>query len=280
MKRIPIRLIPSVVFGLCVLGALSCSGSSDGEPDAQPTPASPQLGQAGGGPSIEELFQGIERNPSDPDAHHRLALALHGAGRRDEAVTHFEILAELRPAQAHLVELGVAYASVNRPDDAEATFRRVLETAPEHPVVLHHLGNLARGRGDTNGAIELYRQAIKSEPNYLIAQFNLAETLRQAMKYEDAYRGYETVVGMEPKGNPELQAFDQSLFQLGMLDLQMGATERAVQFFEALLQTVPDHPEAHLALGQALMKLGRQEEARDQVEIHQRLAAQADGGRT
>ena len=119
-------------------------------------------------------------------------------------------------------------------------------------------GDLVKGLGNT--AVKIYE---------IFRGF-----MRDAMKYEDAYRGYETVVGMKPEGNPELQAFDQSLFQLGMLDLQMGATERAVQFFEALLQTVPDHPEAHLALGQALMKLGREEEARDQVEIHQRLEAQ------
>ena len=265
------------VIGLCVLGALSCGSDAELAPPQTPEetqreePAAPQVSPQ----ALAALFKALERDPSDPEAHHRLALALHQAGRREEAIGHFEVLVQLKPAGQHLAELGVAYASVSRLEEAEATFRRALEETPGQPTILHHLANLARNRGDIAGATELYRQALESDPDYLMARFHLAETQRRAQQFREAYRSYEQVLELEPKNSLELRTLDEALFQLGSLDLQMGATERAVEFFETLVEKVPEHPKAHGVLGQALMKLGRNEEAQAEFEAHRRLVTQS-----
>jgi tetratricopeptide (TPR) repeat protein len=203
-------------------------------------------------------------------------VALHRAGRRDEALEQFQKVVEQNPETRYLVELGAAYASLQRMDDSEATFKRALESAPGHPGALYHLGNLAQRRGETTEAISLYGQAIQGRPDYLMAHFQLAEALRQAGQLEPAYRGYERVVSLDPKAPPELEAFDSALLQLANIDLQMGATERAVQFLQVLVEATPEHPTAHLLLGQALSKLGRQEDAKQQLAIHQRIATRQD----
>lgn len=264
--------IPAVTATvLVVLLALACGGESEApdERSVSPSPAAPPVPAA--------LFDAVESNPADPQAHHALAVALRDAGRMEEAVEHFEKVAELKPDALHLIDLGAAYLLLERADDAAAAFERALETAPGHPVALHHLGKLAGVHGDSEKAITLYRQALENDPDYLIARFDLAEALRNSGQLADAYRSYERVVGLEPTSPLELRAFDEALFQLASLDLQMGATARAVEFLRVLIESVPDHARAHRLLGQALMKLGRAEEARRELEIHKRLKAQRAG---
>jgi len=225
-------------------------------------------------PSVQELYEAVQRAPDDYRTRALFAVALHRAGRRDEALEQFQKVVEQQPDTPYLIDLGVAYASLQRMDESEATFKRALESAPGHPAALYHLGNLTRRRGDTTEAISLYRQAIESKPEYLLAHFQLAESLRQGGQLEQAYRGYERVVSLDPKAPPELKAFDGALLQLASIDLQMGATERAVEFLQVLIGATPEHPTAHLLLGQALSKLGRQDEAQQQMAIHQRITSQ------
>ena len=215
------------------------------------------------------------QDPADPQAHRRLAIALHRSGRREEAIDHFEVLVQLKPAGQHLIELGVAYTSVSRLEEAEATFRKALDETPGHPTILHHLASLARNQGDTASAAELYRQALDSDPDYLMARFHLAETQWLSQQFREAYRNYEQVLELEPKNALELQTVNQALFQLASLDLQMGATERSVEFFEVLVERAPEHPKAHRMLGEALLKLGRNEEAKSEFETHRRLVTQS-----
>jgi len=227
-------------------------------------------------PPVQKLYEAVQSNPDDHRTRHLFAVALHRAGRREEALEQFQKVVEQKPETPYLIELGMAYASLERMDESEATFQRALETAPGHPGTLYHLGNLARRRGETSEAISLYGQAIQAKPEYLMAQFQLAETLRQAGQMEQAYRGYERVVSLDPNAPPELEAFDAALLQLASIDFQMGATERAVEFLRVLVGATPEHPTAHLLLGQALSKLGRLEEAKQQLAIHQRIATQQD----
>jgi tetratricopeptide (TPR) repeat protein len=261
--------IPAVAATLlAVLLALACGGESElpDETTVPPTPAAVPVPTA--------LFDAVRSDPENPQAHHALAVALREAGRMEEAVAHFEKVAELKPDALRLIDLGAAYLLLAKADDASAAFERALEISPGHPIALHHLGKLAGVHGETQEAITLYRQALESDPDYLIAHFDLAEALRNSGRLQEAYRGYERVVGLEPASPLELRAFDEALFQLANLDLQMGATERAVEFLRVLIGSVPNHARAHLLLGQALMNLGRREEARKEFEIHERLKAQ------
>jgi Flp pilus assembly protein TadD len=266
--------IPAVAATLLVvLLALACGGESEAPDDKNASRAPAPAAK----PVPPQLFEAVQRDPEDPQAHHALAIALRQAGRMSEALGHFEKVAELEPKTLHLIELGAAYVLLSRADDAEVAFERALESSPGHPIALHRLGKLAGTRGNTEEAISLYHRALESDPDYLIAHFDLAETLRSSGRNEDAYRGYEKVVNLEPASPLELRAFDEALFQLASLDLQMGATERAVQFLRVLIESVPDHSRAHLLLGQALMRLGQREEARKEFELHERLKARPAG---
>ena len=267
-----------LLFALVLFGA-GCSGDSDksaAEAAAQQDPSNNQL-RPRELPPVAALAEAVESDPDDFKTRHLLALALHRENRREEALEQFVKVAEQSAETVYKIELGVAYASLQRMDDAEATFQRALEGDPGNPLVLRHLGNFAQRRGETAEAISLYRQAIENDPQHLMAHFQLGESLRRSGQVKDAYRSYEQVVSLDPQTRPEAKAFDASLLQLATLDLQMGATERALEFLRILTEAVPDHPSAHLLMGEALGRLGQEDDARAELAIHQGLLAQRGG---
>lgn len=246
---------------------------------ASVAPSDPPVTAVPPAPVTPELIDAVTAAPDDPAARRRLAIALHAAQRRDEALVHFEKLVELQPDGRSLLELALAYASVSRPRDAETTYGRLLALEPNHPIALHNLGNLALGRGDATAATEHYRKALALKPDYLLARGHLGDALKQLGRYEEAYRSYEAVLEMEPANAQELSAFDDALYQMALLDLEMGATQRAAEILSQLVQSVPDHPHAHYAFSRALTALGRLDEARQAMATHMQLmAAQAPSG--
>jgi len=273
--------IHGVLF-LLACATLSCSSQPQATareaPTAERAPAAVPAPAAAPAPEARrevppELFAAVEAAPEDPRARRALAIALHEAGRREEALEHFEQLVRRAPDARHLLDLALAYGAARRPTDAEATYRRLLELEPRNAVALHNLGNLALARGDAAAARELYGKALAAKPDYLLARGHLADALRQLGQFEDAYRSYEQVLEMEPQNAAELEVYDDALYQMALLDLQMGATERAAQELAALVESVPDHPHAHYAYGRALTALGRIEEAQREMEAHRRLLA-------
>jgi len=271
------RLSLAALFVVAVMLLAGCGGS-DESPAAEPEAAQQQAPAAAPGPpgskplpQVQELEAAVEQNPDDYRTRHLLAMALHRSGQRDAALEHFVKVAEQAPEIIYKIELGNAYASLNRMEEAEKAFQVALQDDPSNSTVLYHLGNLAQRRNATDEAISLYRQAIQSDAQHMLSHFQLAESLRLSGQLREAYRSYEAVVGLEPQNPNEVRAFDGALFGLATLDLQHGETERGVEFLQVLVESVPNHPQAHLLLGQALGQLGRQEEAQAELAIHQQL---------
>lgn len=212
-----------------------------------------------------------DASPEDAAAHRRRAIALHTAGRLDEAVEQFERAAELNPSTRGLLDLALAYGSVSRNVEAETTYRRLLESEPGHAIALHNLGNIAVKRGQLDQAIELYHKAIRARPGYLLALSHLADALKQAGRLREAYQTFARVLELEPSTAVEAKAFNDALYQMASLDITMGAHERAERLLSELLQSDPEHESAHYARGHVLTMLGRPEEAQREFEAHMQL---------
>jgi len=223
---------------------------------------------------IAELRAAVEARADDPEAQRALAIALHGARRRDEAIPHFEKLVELQPDPRSLLDLALAYNSISRLAEAEATYARLLELSPGNAIALHNLGAIAAKRGEFEKAISLYRQALATDPVYLLAQYHLANALQRAGRYQEAYDAFAAVIDLEPANAAETALYDDALYRAASLDITMGAHERAAGMLAELLRANPDHGSAHYAYGQVLLQLGRIEEARREFEEHVRVLAE------
>jgi len=235
-------------FGLACLGTESTAG-------AEP-------------PRVQALRQALEARPDDADAHRRLAIALHGAGLRDEAIVHFERAVELAPSVRGLLDIALAYSSVSRLADSEKAYERLLKQQPDHAIALHNLGNIAMKQGRFDRSIELYRRAIAVEPAYVMAHYHLGDALRQSERPREAFAAYEHVLTLSPRNARELAVFDDALYRLAALHIEMGAADKAIPLLEELLRASPKHKNAHYAYGQALIQVGRSDDAQAAFARH------------
>jgi len=214
----------------------------------------------------------VEGDPSDAQAHRRLGVALRRSGQIDEAFEHLEQATRLAPDDPGiLLSLGTAYSGERRPGEAQTTYLRLLEVAPDHAVAMNNLGNLALRRGDETAAIDWYRRAAEADPQYLLARHRLAEQLKYHGRFDEAYPEYERILEMQPKDARERIAQVESLYAMGAISLAREDFELAERQLSRVVQNVPNHRSAHWSRAQALIQLDRQDEAQQELEVHMRI---------
>ena len=135
----------------------------------------------------------LDFRPDDPEGHNNLGFALLQKGRLDEAITHFQKLAQLRPddADAHN-SLGYALIQKGRVEEAIAQFQKALEIKPADPTLQNNLAWLLATSPQAslrNGAraVELARQAngLTGGENPVILQA-LAAALAETGRFSEA----------------------------------------------------------------------------------------------
>ncbi len=247
--------------------ALALLAGCRGEP-AAPEQAGPGGDGAGAGESLATLEAAVSASPGDVDLRLRLARRLEEAERRDEAIEHLREASVLRPDAATLFQLAVTLAAASRLQEAEAAYRRVLELSPDNPVVLHNMGTVALGLDKPEQAVSYYERAVALRPGYLLAHYNLAGIYKFNGRYAEAYAAYQRAAQLTPADTRDQNARVDALYQLADLELLRGEPERAEKLLAQFLQIVPDHPTAHYTRAQALIQLGRPEEADAELAIH------------
>ena len=163
---------------------------------------------------------------------------------------------------------------------ASACARRALEIDPQSPEVHNLLGYTSALSGESDEALEHYRQAIALDETYLEAMLNAAEVLMHPLGEwdeainlcDDALEYAETkeetadclllrVDALLGKGETEEAKkcmarlpdppFENSsyVFLIGRAYYELGETEKAAPFIEEAVRTDPTHPDAHYYLG-------------------------------
>jgi len=271
---------------LCTLALSLVSAGCGGETDPTATPpaeaetavATPPAVQRPG-PSdaeIDALRRSSEAAPDNVEARRRLAIALYDAGQREEAIELFEAVVEQKTTVGNLLNLGRAYTRVSRYPEADEIYRRVLASSPSHPVALHNLGNLALRRGETEAAVDYYRQATTAKPDYALAWFHLARALKEGGELQEAHRTLAHVLDLRPQTPQEAEVHRDALYEMASLEITMGAHDSAAELLAELIAVDPGHKKAHHAYGQALMHLGRVEEAQQQLQLHMEILARQE----
>ncbi len=81
---------------------------------------------------------------------------------------------------------------------------------------------------------------------------------------------------MRPQTAQEADVYQDALYEMASLDITMGSYARAAEMLAELVRANPQHGKAHYAYGQALMHLGRTDEAQREFQLHMTLLAQQE----
>ncbi len=222
-------------------------------------------------------------------AEHNLGMVLSGRGDRGGAVAALKRAIALEPGNAgHHIRLGaILFRKGDRPA-AEAAMRRAVEVGPQDAAAWVGLGVVLRARGDLPAAraaleravrlrpgeanahcqlgvihgqlgdraasIASYRAAVRADPWLLDAHYNLGNALQSEGDREGAARAYRRLLELSPRDPAGLTNY------AGLL-IRKGDAAGAEPLLRRALEVEPKLAEAHGALGNALLVLGRYDEA-------------------
>jgi tetratricopeptide (TPR) repeat protein len=94
---------------------------------------------------------------------------------------------------------GDALWSVGQFDEAEASYRRALDTEPTHPAATHGMARLADARGRTLEALTLVQMAIERQPDAPEYRHTRAHILERLRNYQVAADELERYMALLPK---------------------------------------------------------------------------------
>jgi Tfp pilus assembly protein PilF len=184
---------------------------------------------------------------------------------------------------------------------ASCSRRSTPAAAPEDEFVrLMNTGKNYLDQGQADRASEAFRQATALGPTRTDAHLNLANALLLGGHAEDALRSARTVIEFDRNSaaaayvagcahlrlrQPEdalrqLQAahdLDPTVaavsYQLGRAHQELTHLEEAIAAYQETVRTEPEHPVAHYALSQVLMRAGNPTEAQKALGEHNRIRA-------
>lgn len=186
------------------------------------------------------------------------------------------------------VQVALQHHRVGQFAEAEAIYRRILDTDPDHADSLQLLGALSLQLGRTDEAIELLRRAVEVKPAYPEAHNNLAIALQKRGELEVALSHWEKAVALKPDYAQAYGNLARALSEQGKTGLALACWQRAVAlnpddvgahgdfaaalqrtnrfneavaYYEHALALKPDHVEMHCGFAAALRNAGRPAEA-------------------
>lgn len=218
----------------------------------------------------------------------RQAMALHRAGRLNEADHLYAAVLRLEPAHSQALrlrgilardtgnhelslqllrkatetaatdpepaaELGLSYLAAGYLQLAEGAFRKALARDAQSRKALANLGALLQYRGHVEASIACHRQALELDPDDLEVRCNLATTLIEAGRGDEALAECDGALAAAP-GRPELLA------TRGAVLVGLGRYSDALPELEAALSSGPDDM-ALINLALAHQQLGESSEA-------------------
>jgi len=179
---------------------------------------------------------------------------------------------------------GVQYHEAGDLQQAEACYREVLTTHPEHPEALYLLASLAHQQGDHEAAIAHLELALQQVPDNVACLFNLGNALQPVGRLDEALAKFRRVIALRPeeangwgklgealraKGDTgeAVAAYEQALaldgnfppalMNLANILLAEGSHAVAAALYQRLVRLHPEHAAAWINLGEACRLQGR-----------------------
>ncbi|MGA1983009.1 MAG: tetratricopeptide repeat protein [Acidobacteriaceae bacterium] len=153
-----------------------------------------------------------------------------------------------------LLQQAIAHHQASQLPQAEALYRQVLESHPNHPVALHLLGVIACQTGQPADALELIDRAIASDPDNAEFHFNRANALFMLRQHHAAVESYDRALRLNPRHAEAWHNRGSALHTLKQYSAALESHDRA-------LALNPDYAEAHSNRGNALYALGQYQAA-------------------
>jgi tetratricopeptide (TPR) repeat protein len=213
--------------------------------------------------AVAALEKALEVDPKHWKAHNNLALAAIDLGELELAEAHYRESLAIEPQPAIYNDLGFVLERQGLADEAVALYRKTLELDPASATAHYNLGASLARSGELAEAERHFRAALaqkRSAPTHTA----LALVLRQQGRVEEAIASLQAAIESDPE-------FPAAYDQLGTILAEQGKLEEAAHHYEHAARVQPSAA-AHEKRAQVLMRLGRTDDARREMEMAKALA--------
>ena len=199
--------------------------------------------------ALREFLKAEKIYSKDPILQNDLGLAYMAKGRLDLAVKHFKKAVKLNPDYAPAKNnLGAAYFDKKEWDLAIACFKEIVDdilyATPHFPLT--NLGWAYYNKQEYEVAEKYYSDALKLEPNFIIALRGLGQNYMAMERAADAVAILEKAVKNYPRSA-------ESYFYLAKAYSLSGEYKKAVSAYNKVIELAP---ESFLA-GEAKKEVGK-----------------------
>ncbi len=147
------------------------------------------------GEAVKELRASLEINPSSPDAHFNLAIALIQERKWDEAEQELKRVAGIAAALAEMPQK----ADATGPNPYAEMGKRIAEVRAKVPALkLRDAGDKALAEKKFDEAIASYQQAVKIDADDPDLYYNLSLAQANAKKYDEAGETIDKALKIKP----------------------------------------------------------------------------------
>lgn len=204
-------------------------------------------------------------------AHLQNAVALHQAGRLDEAEKLYAKVLKADPRNANALNLvGMIATARARYGDAKKHFERAMQCAPRMADAPFNLGIVLTALGDAAGARTAYERAVALNPHHAGAYLNLGVILQQSGALEEAVVAFEKRIALMPGDASGRQNLREAHAALAVRDTaDPERLDDAIAHTRAAL-AIEVSPELLSNLGELLRRAKALEEA---LSAHERALA-------
>ena len=163
-----------------------------------------------------------------------------------------------------LMNSGKNYFDQGDAPNALATYQKAEGLVPHDADVHLNLANAHLMAGSAEKAIREADEVLKLEPNSAAAYFVRGSAYLRLSNWEEAVKALENAKKIDPGETA-------TLFQLGRARMGLNQWDAAIAEFKIGLRLDPKHIHlpVHYLLGQALLRAGRQEEAQQEIQLHE-----------
>ena len=211
----------------------------------------------------------LELQPEEPKAVFLLSKVMIDGEEYAEAIRSLKELIERFPddPDVHLLLLS-AYRKDDNYQKAFETSLQLLERFPDYPLVLYNGGLDLEIMGRFREAETHLRKLlpmIQGDPELMAgARLGLARVLAHQQKTVEATALFEEAIRLNQGGVPALQ-------DLSDIYVKAGEFEKALKLLRRVVAREPKRKQAYIQLAKVLRRLGKIEEAREQIRIFRQL---------
>ena len=211
----------------------------------------------------------LELQPEEPKAVFLLSKVMIDGGEYAEAIRSLKGLIDRFPEDpdVHLLLLS-AYRKDENYQKAFETSLQLLERFPDYPLVLYNGGLDLEIMGRFQEAETHLRKLlpmIEGDPELMAgARLGLARVLAHQQKTVEATALFEEAIRLNQGGVP-------ALADLSDIYMKAGEFEKAVRLLRQVVAREPKRKQAYIQLAKVLRRMGKIEEAREQIRIFRQL---------